>query len=140
MSTKIGLTNNLLTNIIKTMTKLKTWLNLWLPVIVWAGLIFYLSSIPDLRSPFNEFWDTVLRKIAHMAEFCILFLLLFRALDNLSKKRKIFWALLFSILYAFSDEWHQKFVFGRVSSLIDISIDSFGAIIGCIIRIKNFRK
>jgi len=116
------------------MTKLKKWLNLWLPVIIWAGLIFYFSSIPNLRTSLSEFWDTVLRKIAHMAEFCILFLLLFRALDDLSKKRKMFWALLFSILYAFSDEWHQKFIFGRVSSLIDIGIDSVGAIIGYIIR------
>jgi len=126
------------------MTKLRKWLNLWLPVIAWAGLIFYLSSIPDLRSSLSEFWDTVLRKIAHMAEFCILFLLLFRAFDNSSKKlrprrtslglKKMFWALLISVLYAFSDEWHQKFVFGRVSSLIDIGIDSVGAAIGWVIK------
>ncbi|MFA5051125.1 MAG: VanZ family protein [Patescibacteria group bacterium] len=132
------------------MTKLKTWLNLWLPVIIWAGLIFYLSSIPDLRTSLSQFWDTVLRKIAHMAEFCILFLLLFRALDGSSKKlrprrtslglEKMFWALLFSILYAFSDEWHQKFIFGRVSSLIDIGIDSFGAIIGYIIKSSSAVK
>ncbi|MDD5626054.1 MAG: VanZ family protein [Patescibacteria group bacterium] len=120
------------------MTKLKKLLNLWLPVIVWTGLIFYLSSIPDLRTSLSQFWDTVLRKIAHMAEFCILFLLLFRALDDSSKKRGMFWALLFSILYAFSDEWHQKFVFGRVSSLIDVGIDSFGAIIGYMIKTKSF--
>src|SRR6185503_19159517 len=37
---------------------------LWLPVVLWAGLIFGLSSVPDLGTELGT-WDLVLRKLAH---------------------------------------------------------------------------
>ena len=52
---------------------------LWLPVLVWAALIFVLSSIPDLGTGLGG-WDLVLRKLGHAAEFALLGALLVRAL------------------------------------------------------------
>ncbi|OGZ32297.1 MAG: hypothetical protein A3I88_03765 [Candidatus Portnoybacteria bacterium RIFCSPLOWO2_12_FULL_39_9] len=43
-------------------------------------------------------------------------------------KSALILAIFFSILYSFSDEWHQSFVFGRDSSLGDVGVDSFGVI------------
>ena len=52
---------------------------LWAPVLGWAALIFYLSSIPSLNSGLG-IWDTFLRKGAHIFEFAVLTGLLLRAL------------------------------------------------------------
>jgi len=50
---------------------------LWLPVIIWASLIFYLSNIPHLKTNFE--YDFILRKIAHIVEYFILTFFLHRA-------------------------------------------------------------
>ena len=50
----------------------------WLPVLVWAGVIFAFSSVPSLNSGLGTL-DLVLRKGAHMTEYAILGMLLVRA-------------------------------------------------------------
>ena len=81
----------------------------WLPVLVWAGVIFTLSSIPSLNSGLGG-WDYVLRKLAHMAEYAILALLLVRATGSYA------WAFALAVAYACTDEVHQLFVRGRHGS------------------------
>ncbi len=98
-------------------------LSLWLPVVAWAGLIFALSSIPDLGTGLGT-WDLVLRKGAHAAEFAVLGLLLVRALGREAA------ALAVGIAYAASDELHQHFVPGRQGSLLDVALDSVGVAVG----------
>jgi VanZ family protein len=97
--------------------------SLWLPVVVWAAVIFAFSSIPSLNSGLGT-WDTVLRKAAHMTEFAILGVLLWRALGV------EVWALALSIAYAASDEVHQLFVRGRHGSPVDVAIDTVGIVAG----------
>ena len=113
------------------------FIKFWLPVILWAGMIFYFSSIPDLRSGLPDIFDIILRKIAHAGEFGILAILLWRAI--LSPKQKpdkqpptnvIVIVIITIILFAVSDEIHQGFVSGRVASATDVLIDSIGAITG----------
>jgi VanZ family protein len=99
---------------------------LWGPVVVWAGLIFVLSSIPDLGTGLGG-WDLVLRKIAHAGEFAVLGFLLVRALGGA-------WApLAFGIAYAVSDEVHQHFVPGRLGSPVDVAIDAVGVAVGVLL-------
>jgi VanZ family protein len=50
-----------------------------------------------------------------------------------SGKKKISWMILICVLYAISDEIHQSFVPGRGPSIIDVFIDSTGAITGIIL-------
>jgi hypothetical protein len=95
----------------------------WLPVVAWAGLIFALSSVPDLGTGLGG-WDLVLRKIAHAAEYAILGALLVRA----TGKPSIAFAL--GTLYAISDEIHQSFVPGRLGSPLDVTIDAVGVAAG----------
>jgi VanZ family protein len=69
-----------------------------------------------------------LRKTAHMAEYAILFLLLWRALIwHLAGERtaKIMAAAI-ALAYAASDEWHQTFVRGRTGTIRDVGFDLAG--------------
>ena len=91
--------------------------------MVWAGLIFVLSSIPDLGTGLGG-WDLVLRKLAHATEYGILGFLLLRATGS---ER---WALALGIAYAVSDEIHQHFVSDRHGVPLDVLIDSVGVIVG----------
>ncbi len=119
---------------------IKTFLNYFL-LIFWMGIIFYLSSQPDLKSGFESQIDFILRKIAHMAEYAALTFLAWRAFAGGKETefpevslvsetpRFLIYAIIFSILYAISDEYHQTFVAGRVGSLVDVLIDSAGIVI-----------
>ncbi len=99
----------------------------WLPVFIWCAFIYYLSSIPELKSDLPNQWDFVARKIAHMAEYGILTYLFFRAsMRDFSPARSILYSALFSATYALTDEYHQIFVFGRSGSLKDVFIDGIG--------------
>jgi VanZ family protein len=98
----------------------------WLPVVLWAALIFALSSIPSLSSGLGT-WDYVLRKCAHMTEYGVLAFLLARALLRAAP------AFVVGVLYAASDEVHQEFVRGRHASPIDVAIDAVGVVAGLLV-------
>ncbi len=107
------------------------FLKYWLPVIFWAGLIFYLSGVPGLSSGLSVYYDVFLRKLAHAAVFGFLFLLIFRAFyfgHEIGFKRALIWSLVAAVLYAFSDEVHQYFVPERQARLFDVGVDSLGII------------
>ena len=123
------------------MRKILPFLRLWLPVGLWCGAIFYLSSLPNLATPWGT-WDIILRKIAHITEYGILAFLIWRAIFhsvkiNLSKTYA--WAGALSLLYAISDEIHQSFVPTRHGSIYDILIDGLGIglMLFLIVRKKN---
>ena len=104
----------------------------WLPVVVWAGVIFAFSSIPSLSTHLG-LWDLLLRKLAHMTEYAILAVMLRRATGSTT------WSLALAFAYAASDEYHQTFVHGRHGSPIDAGIDTVGALIGlAVVRRRNY--
>lgn len=105
------------------------FLKYWLPVVFWMAAIFILSAIPNLKSDLEQ--DFLLRKIAHMVEFGILTFLFFRALqqEKISFVRVLIFSMVFSLFYAFSDEFHQLFVRGRLCSFWDVVIDGIGILI-----------
>jgi VanZ family protein len=98
----------------------------WAPVVLWAALIFTLSSIPDLGTGLGT-WDLVLRKLAHLAEFAVLGALLVRAV------RREPAAIVLGSAYAASDEVHQAFVDGRQGSPVDWTIDTVGVVLGVLL-------
>jgi VanZ family protein len=104
-------------------------LTVWLPVVVWAAVIFTFSSIPSLASGLGT-WDTVLRKGAHITEYAILGFLLYRALEREAS------ALAAGIAYAATDELHQHFVSGRHASPIDVAIDAVGISVGMLVWLR----
>lgn len=76
-----------------------------------------------------------MKKSAHILEYAILYFLLFRAVNKFnlkSKKKEIYnWLLplVFCLLYAASDEFHQSFVPGRTSLARDVGFDFLGMLL-----------
>lgn len=111
------------------------WLSAWVPVLAYAGLIFWLSDQPhppvDLPS-----WSGS-DKVAHAIEYSVLAVLLWRAVGGrnsaggtgfpacASRARIVFLATAF---YAASDEWHQSFVPDRNASVGDWLADTLGGL------------
>lgn len=104
----------------------------WLPAILWAAGIFYLSSVPSLKSALPSAWDFILRKAAHMAEYAMLAVLVLRVLKTHGIKglRAYAFSLAICLLYASSDEYHQTFVYGRSGSPLDVAVDAVGMAAG----------
>ena len=104
-------------------------LTVWLPVLIWAAVIFTLSSIPSLSTGLGT-WDTILRKAAHLAEYAVLGGLIYRALGREPL------ALAVGIAYAATDELHQYFVRGRHASPVDVAIDAVGVAVGMLLWLR----
>ena len=99
----------------------------WVPVILYAGLIFTVSSFPlpppKVEIPFID-------KLIHLIEYGILGFLFYRALRVSRLVKQVFiLAIIFSILYALSDEIHQFFVPGREFDFWDLAADSLGIVL-----------
>ena len=69
----------------------------------------------------------LVRKGAHMTEYAVLFWLYRRALMKSGAKRAALYAFALTVLYAATDECHQKFVPGRGPAATDVLIDATGA-------------
>jgi VanZ family protein len=105
----------------------------WLPVVLWAGLIFGLSSIPSLGTGLGN-WDLVLRKLAHATEYAVLGFLLLRATGREGA------AALVGVAYAVTDEFHQHFVPGRHGAAYDVAIDAAGVLVGVYVMPRLARR
>lgn len=150
------------------MSRLKTFSKYWLPVLLWALLIFSASSdqksaqrssriidpivrwlFPKISEEAVQTTVFVVRKIAHVTEFAIFTLLIWRASraaiwgegSGWNRKAALF-AFLCAVLFAVSDEIHQMFVPGRQSAVVDVLIDSAGAAGGlfCVWGIMQTKK
>lgn len=69
------------------------------------------------------------RKMAHLIEYGFLAFLTAQALRAGNRPRRVVLggALLFCVLYAASDEFHQSFVPGRYAKVRDVALDALGA-------------
>ena len=92
-----------------------------IPPLLLMAIVFALSAQPDLNSGLGG-WDTLLRKLGHMAEFGLLWWLWWRALGF----RRAPLAVAITLAYAATDELHQTFVSGRSGSVTDWAIDAAG--------------
>ncbi len=106
-----------------------TW-RLLLPV-AWMGLIFLVSGIPSEQIPDAGTWDLLVKKGGHMASYALLAVLWLRALElRFPTGPAAQLALVITVLYAISDEYHQTFVPGRNGTAVDVLVDAAGALLG----------
>jgi VanZ family protein len=99
----------------------------WALVVLWMAMIFYFSAQPSYTLPNFGEPDTLIKKGAHVTEYAILAWLIQRARGD---KRAWWQTWLMAVAYAATDEFHQRFVPGRMPRLTDVMIDSVGAAIG----------
>jgi VanZ family protein len=142
---------------------MKSFLKYWLPLLVWLVVIFLGSTnlmsaehtsrfiVPFLlwlkpMSP-QTIWVILvfMRKCAHVTEYAILALLLWRALRSLpavSMKMSMSFgaALLGCTVFAAMDEFHQSFVKSRTPSVHDVLLDVAGALLGLLIGASLARR
>lgn len=96
-------------------------------VILWSGVIFFLSSMETTPTPSDTLLNFLLKKTAHVVEYAILYWLTWRAVNQDKKTIEYLWPLIFVVLYAISDEVHQSFVPGRHARAYDVGFDTLGA-------------
>ena len=85
--------------------------------------------------------DLIVRKMGHFSEYMILGFFSFSYLSNIfmkvnshrNYKKTAILSQIFSVVYASTDEFHQTFVVGRDGNIIDVLIDSSGALVGIMI-------
>jgi VanZ family protein len=118
---------------------------LWTPVILYAALIYFLSSnsfhFPWFQRTQNVHGDW----LVHVVEYSIFGALVCRALSrqsffNRSARRLFIAVVLTGVLYGASDEFHQRYVSNRDSSLSDVVADTVGAALGAWIWLMKTRK
>ncbi len=111
----------------------------WLPVYLYAFLIFILSSIPKLPQISPDIPN--LDKLLHIIEYGIFGLLLARAFENSSaqflREKTLILTIIISCLYGITDEIHQAFVPGRESNAWDVLFDTIGALLFVWIKRKR---
>jgi VanZ family protein len=128
-------------------SKFKLFSKFWLPVILWAALIFSASGdkksaqhssriieplvrwlIPGISDEAVGITVLFVRKCAHVTEFAIFTILLMRAARETVWKQSVGWswkaalfAVVGSVLFAISDEVHQSFVPGRQAAAFHLA-------------------
>jgi len=143
--------------------KLSSVLKYWLPVLVWIGFVFWMSTgsfspqktssvlepllrflFPSISQVELESVHAVTRKLAHIVEFFIGGLLLFRAFRSGSwHARSWRWAILAAIsvvLIGVMDELHQYFVMTRNGSLADVGVDFIGGVLAQLFCVTYFQR
>ena len=95
-------------------------------------VILFIEKITGIQLMHNQ-WislDTIqflIRKAAHMSEYAILAMLLYMFARESKIQSSFIFALIFSMLYACTDEFHQLFVSGRSGQWQDVFIDTSGS-------------
>ena len=141
----------------------KSRVQYWFPVALWISFIFWMSTgmfsadntysffapllrflVPSISPKEIVIFHVILRKLAHVTEYFVSGLLLFRAFRNGSDKNQewnwAFFSLLVVVLIAASDELHQTFVLNRTASLIDVGIDIFGGLFAQCFSVLMYRR
>lgn len=89
-----------------------------------------LLKISDTKA-FVDTFGFFIRKLAHFSEYFILYILTYECFKEYNYPKLIVVSVLFCVLYASFDEFHQLFVDGRCGQLSDVMIDSSGSIVSC---------
>ena len=110
------------------------WIWYWAPVVLYAGLIFYLSSQSYPEQFVPNFLLKLGDKALHAMEYGLLGFLCYRAFRHAAgtwcEQHAVLLAVVAATVYGATDEWHQAFVPFRDSDRWDLATDLLGACVG----------
>lgn len=113
------------------------WFWYWSPVVVYAAVIFYFSSLshPEETLP-KVLLDKLSDKALHLIEYAVFGVLAYRAFrwaaGPAAARRAVLFTIVVASLYGMTDEIHQAFVPLRESSWLDWVADTLGGMIGAV--------
>lgn len=112
---------------------MKPWAARWAPVLVWMGVIFFVSDQTSLPPVAPDVPREVVNTAGHLLEYGVLGLLLLRAGVPQGAAPAVgilvaLWAVALS--YGVLDELHQARVPGRAASAYDVLVDATAALLG----------
>lgn len=102
----------------------------------------YEEYTAEEKNQFVSKLELPVRKLAHAAEYLILGILIMGCLVD-DKHTIVMYggiSLAVSACYAMTDEFHQLFVDGRSGKIVDVLIDSTGAMVGILLAILVVKK
>lgn len=104
----------------------------WSPAIAVMAAIFVASATPGEELPNAGRFDLVLKKGGHFLGYALLGAAYLRGLAwrRGPAFRDVGMAILLALLYAASDELHQRFTPGRTPAVSDVLLDGVGAAAG----------
>lgn len=106
----------------------------WVPVILYAGLIVFLSSLSSPGVDFITIVPGFDDKIIHAVEYAVLAILCYRALRHTTTTQWNYYSPLLSVIaaivFGITDEIHQAFVPLRQPDVWDVLADGIGATVG----------
>ncbi|MEI6845815.1 MAG: VanZ family protein [Candidatus Firestonebacteria bacterium] len=102
----------------------------WLPALLFVSIMYYMSS--QANPPGAGLFEFIPNadKLAHMTEYFILSSLIYFALrkgHEMENKKAVLTAIIISAFIGITDEYHQSFVAGRSSDVLDWVADVVGA-------------
>ncbi|MCX6783733.1 MAG: VanZ family protein [candidate division WWE3 bacterium] len=106
---------------------MKRLLTIYLPIFIWAGLIFLGSSTVGRSVSNVRLIDFLAHKFVHVTEYVIFYVLLQRS------TKKWWLSLIILGIFAITDEIHQSFVPGRSPRITDVLIDISSGTLGIVI-------
>jgi VanZ family protein len=111
---------------------MKEWIWRWGPAVLFMIIIFSASATPGSDLPEFGVWDLLVKKGGHMLGYAILAAAYFHGLNNGRNLTRSQYAAAvgLTVLYAATDEFHQRFTPGRSPSVYDVLIDAVGAGLG----------
>ena len=113
----------------------------WLPPLVVMAAIFLASAQSSLPQARGEWLDAFLKKVAHVGEYTLLFVLLVRAWSLHLKPSAACWVgWLSTLAYGISDEIHQSFVPRRHANWYDVVIDVAVPLLLCLLYTAALRR
>jgi VanZ family protein len=111
----------------------------FLGLLLFCTLIYWLSDQPHLPVPMVfELQD----KLQHMIAYFVMGILAWRNFKHSIGTLKLLAvvSIAFCSLYGISDEWHQSFVVGRSSEVLDWVADTIGASFAVYLLTRFFVK
>lgn len=119
----------------------RTQLAIWAPGLIWAGVLFALSSVPGTRYPAIPFQGA--DKLVHIGLYSPLGFFTARALRRrlgAGFLRTLLLATLIAVFYGVTDELHQAFVPFRSCDWRDLVADLGGALTGAAVAQLRFER